>query len=150
MSIVVQFRDRTKGSASKPMMLWAFAMTVILVLEVVSPSARVTTAGFVVTASLGLWLGWHRRSGAVLVAPLVSWLFAWFPLMIASMVHVGILKGFFTGLLLVSVGWIGIGFVEFVWLGMVTLVVRALRGRGSDQRSSFSIPRGVFSTRRNR
>jgi len=132
MSIVVQFRDRTRGSASKPMMLWALMMTIVLVYEVVAPSARVTTAGFVVTALLGVWLGWHRRVGAVLAAPMVSWLFAWFPLMIASMVHVGILKGFFTGLLLVSVGWIGIGFIEFVWLGMVTLVVRAMRGRDSD------------------
>ena len=132
MSIVVQFRDRTRGSVSKPMMLWALAMTVVMVYEVVAPSPRVTTIGFVLTALLGVWLGWHRRVGAVLAAPLVSWLFAWFPLMIASMVHVGILKGFFTGLLLVTVGWVGIGFVEFVWLGMVTLVVRALRGRGSD------------------
>ena len=132
MSIGVQFRDRTRGSVSKPMMLWALAMTVVLVYEVVDPSPRVTTTGFVVTALFGVWLGWHRRVGAVLAAPLVNWLFAWFPLMIASMVHVGILKGFFTGLLLVTVGWIGIGFVEFVWLGMVTLVVRALRGHGSD------------------
>jgi len=142
MSIVVQFRDRTRGSVSKPMMLWALVMTVVLVLEVVSPSARVTTTGFVVTALLGLWLGWHRRAGAVLAAPFVSWLFAWFPLMMASMVHVGILKGFFTGLLLVSVGWIGIGFVEFVWLGMVTLVVRALRGRGSDPEVVIIDPEG--------
>jgi hypothetical protein len=131
-SVVVRFRDQTRANASVAVTLWALVMTVVLVLDVVAPSARVTTVGFVVTALLGASLGWRRRFGAVFYAPIVSWLFAWFPLMIASMVHDGILKGFFDGLLLISVGWIGIGFVEFVWLAMVTIVVRALRGGRND------------------
>ena len=127
-SVVIQYRERARGNVSAPMVLWALAMTVILFLEVVAPSAQVTLIGFGVSALLGIYLGWRRRVGAVIVAPLVSWLFAWFPLEIACMIHFGILKGFFVGLLVITFGWIGIGFVEFVWLGMVALLVRAMRG----------------------
>lgn len=110
------------------MALWAVVMAVVLVMEIVASSARVTTVGLLATALLGTWLGWRRRGGAVFVAPMVSWLVAWLPMMIAAMVHDGVVRGFFIGLALVTVGWIGIGFVEFVWLGLVTLLVRALRG----------------------
>ena len=84
--------------------------------------------GFGVTALLGIYLGWRRRLGTVIAAPFVSWLFAWFPMEIACMIHFGILKGFFIGLLTITFGWIGIGFVEFAWLGMVALLVRAIHG----------------------
>ena len=113
------------------MALWAVVMAGVLVMEIVASSARVTTVGLLATAALGIWLGWRRRGGAVFVAPVVSWMVAWLPMMIAAMVHDGFFKGFFVGLALVSVGWIAIGFVEFVWLGLVTMLVRALRGRGS-------------------
>jgi hypothetical protein len=51
---------------------------------------------------------------------------------IACMIHFGILKGFLLGLLLITFGWIGIGFVEFAWLAMVALLVRAMRGSSRD------------------
>lgn len=130
--MVIQFRERARGSVSTPMVLWALAMTVILFLSVVAPSARVTVSGFVATGLLGFYLGWRRRVGAVFVAPLVSWLFAWFPMEIACMIHFGILKGFLLGLVTITVGWIAIGFVEFAWLAMVALLVRALHGPGTD------------------
>jgi hypothetical protein len=126
-NVVIQVRDRTRGNVSAPMVLWALSMTVILFIEVVAPSAGVTLIGFGVSALLGIYLGWRRRVGAVVAAPFVSWLFAWFPLEIACMIHFGILKGFFIGLFTITIGWIGIGFVEFVWLGMVALLVRAIR-----------------------
>lgn len=110
------------------MALWAVVMAVVLVREIVAASARVTTVGLLATALLGIWLGWRRRGGAVFAAPFVSWMVAWLPMMIAAMVHDGVVKGFFVGFVLVTVGWIGIGFVEFVWLGLVTSLVRALRG----------------------
>jgi hypothetical protein len=131
-NVVIQVKKRARGNVSAPMVLWALAMTVILFIEVVAPSARVTLIGFAVTALLGIYLGWRRRVGAVVAAPIVSWLFAWFPLEIASMIHFGILKGFFLGLLIITFGWIGIGFVEFAWLGMVALLVRAIRRSSSD------------------
>ena len=112
------------------MVLWALAMTVILFIEIVAPSARVTIIGFAISALLGAYLGWRRRVVAVVAAPFVGWLFAWFPMEIACMIHFGIFKGFFTGLFTITIGWIGIGFVEFAWLAMVALLVRAIRGRG--------------------
>ncbi len=131
-NVVIEFRDRHRGNVSTPIVLWALAMTVVLFLEVVAPSASVTVSGFGVSAVLGTYLGWRRRVGAVVIAPLVSWLFAWFPMEIACMIHFGILKGFLLGLLLITFGWIGIGFVEFAWLVMVALLVRAMRGSSRD------------------
>jgi hypothetical protein len=115
------------------MVVWALAMAVILVMGIVKASATVTITGFVVTALLGIVLGWRRRFGAVIAAPFVSWFFAWLPMEIASMVHFGILKGFFLGLLIITFGWIGIGFVEFAWLAVVALLVRSLRGHPRDE-----------------
>ncbi len=131
-TVVIQFRDRTKGNVSVPMVLWATAMTVILFMEVVASSATVTLSGFAVTALFGVYLGWRRRIGAIVVAPFVSWLFAWFPMEIACMIHFGILKGFLLGLLIITFGWIGIGFVEFAWLAMVAFLVRAIRRPSRD------------------
>src|ERR1019366_10662229 len=106
-SAVFQFRDRARGNVSTPMVLWALAMTVILFIEVVAPSGGVTIIGFAISALLGVYLGWRRRVGAVVAAPFVSWLFAWFPMEIACMIHFGILKGFFIGLFTITIGWIG-------------------------------------------
>jgi hypothetical protein len=132
MSAVYVFRQRARGHVSSVMVLWAIAMTVVLFIEVVRPSAGVTLIGFAISAVLGVYLGWRRRVGAVVVAPVVNWLFAWFPTEIACMIHFGILKGFFLGLLVITFGWLGIGFVEFVWISMVALLVRALRGSSKD------------------
>ncbi len=115
------------------MVAWAIAMTVILFMSIVTPSATVTIVGFALTALLGIVLGWRRRFGAVIAAPFVSWMFAWFPMEIASMIHFGILKGFLLGLLIITFGWIGIGFVEFAWLAMVSLLVRSLRGAPREE-----------------
>jgi hypothetical protein len=130
--VVIQFRERARGNISTPMVLWSLAMTVILFVDVVAPSGTVTLWGFGVSALLGIYLGWRRRVGVAMVAPLVSWLFAWFPLVIACMIHFGILKGFFVGLLTITFGWIAIGFVEFAWVGMVALLVRAIRGSSGE------------------
>lgn len=141
-SAVFQFRDRARGNVSIPMVLWALAMTVVLFLEVVAPSARVTISGFGVSAILGIYLGWRRRVGAVIVAPFVSWLFAWFPMEIACMIHFGILKGFLIGLLVITFGWIGIGFIELVWLAMVALLVRGMRRSSHDDSVIIIGPKG--------
>ena len=61
MSVVVMVRERARGSVSTPVVLWAVAMTVVLFMEVVSPSALLTVSGFVITALLGAdegdWFG---------------------------------------------------------------------------------------------
>ena len=134
MSVVVMFRERARGGVSTPVVLWALAMTVILFMEVVDPSAWLMVSGFVITGLLGALLGWRRRMGTVIAAPFIGWLFAWFPMEIACMIHFGILKGFLLGLLIITFGWVGIGFVELAWLAMVAGVVRSLRGAPSEDR----------------
>lgn len=114
------------------MTLWAILMAVVLFLGEarIGSSTGAYWTGIAATALLGAYLGWRRRVAAVFVAPIVSWLFAWFPLVVAAMIHDGVLSGFFVGLFLITIGWIGIGLIEMVWMGMVALLVRMLRGRG--------------------
>jgi hypothetical protein len=134
MSDVFSVRERARGSVSTPVVLWAIAMTVVLFIEVVNPSATITIIGFVITGLLGALLGWRRRMGTVIAAPFIGWFFAWFPMEIACMIHFGILKGFLFGLLIITFGWVGIGFVELAWLAIVAGTVRSLRGVPFDDR----------------
>ena len=112
------------------MVLWATIMAVVLFMleSHVGPQGRAAWLGVLASVAFGLYLGWQRRLGAILLAPLVSWLFAWFPLVIASMIHNGIGKGFFVALFLVTFGWIGIGLMELVGLGAVAFAVSLVRG----------------------
>jgi len=127
---VVQVRQRARGNVTVPMLVWATVMSVAIFLfeSRWSSASTATWVALIATALFGAYLGWQRRAAAVLVAPLVSWFFAWPLLWIAAMIHDGFVKGLFVGLFLVTVGWIGIGFTEFVGLGLVTLLVRTMRG----------------------
>jgi hypothetical protein len=132
MSFVVQVRQRARGNVSAAMVVWSLAMTVVLAAWEISPASegRAALWGVAATAVFGAYLGWRRRGAAVFVAPLVSWSFAWLPLWIAAMVRHGFFKGLFVGLFLITVGWLVIGTLEFLSLGAVTLLVRAIRGGG--------------------
>ncbi len=128
--MVFQVRERARGNVTTPMMLWAVVMAVVIFIREAhrGPQSGALWAGVIATALLGIYLGWRRRGAAVFIAPIVSWLFAWFPLWIAAMIHDGFIKGLFVGLFLITIGWIGIGFLEFFGLGIVTFVVRSFRG----------------------
>lgn len=130
--VVFEVRKRTRGNVTTPMVLWALVMAVVIFLLESRLATQRTTVwvGVAATALLGVYLGWRRRSAAVFVAPIVSWLFAWPLLWVAAMIHHGFIKGLFVGLFLITIGWIAIGVIEFVWLGLVTLLVRSLRGSG--------------------
>jgi len=136
-SLYVNVRQSTRGNVTTPMVLWAIVMAVVLFYWEVSNSsthhADAWLTGGVVTTLLGLYLGWKRRSAAAFVAPLVSWLFAWFPVLVAAMIRRGVVVGFFDGVITVTIGWIGIGFVEFAWLSIVAFLVRLVRG-GPDRK----------------
>ena len=127
---MIEVRQRARGNVTAPMVVWALVMAVVIFLVEAhwSSSSTALVAGVVATALFGLYLGLRRRTAAVLVAPVVSWFFAWPALWVAAMIHHGVVKGFFVGLFLVTVGWLGIGFSEFVWLGLVAMLGRALRG----------------------
>lgn len=116
------------------MTAWAILMAVVIsCLEArVGRADTVGGLGLVISIGFGALLGWRRRVAAVFVAPFVSWLWAWFPLWIAAMIHDGFFGGLAIGFFLVTVGWIGIGLLEVAVVGIVALVVRALRGRGDD------------------
>jgi hypothetical protein len=136
--MVFQVRERARGNVTAPMMLWASVMAVVIFIVEANRNTQpdAVWAGVIATALFGIYLGWRRRGAAVFIAPLVSWLFAWIPLWIAAMIHHGFVKGLFVGLFLITIGWIGIGFLEFFGLGIVTFVVRIFRGpsntRGPD------------------
>ena len=128
--MVFQVRERARGNVTAPMMLWATVMAVVIFIIEANRNKQpdAVWAGVIATALFGIYLGWRRRGAAVFIAPLVSWLFAWIPLWIAAIIHHGFIKGLFVGLFLVTIGWIGIGFLEFFGLGIVTFVVRLFRG----------------------
>ncbi len=114
------------------MVLWAVAMAVILFFfrATAKTSGDALLAGIVVTFVFGAYLGWRRRVAAVFVAPLISWMFAWIPLIVASMIRDGIVGGFFVGIFWASVGWLFIAFLEFLGLFVSAMAIRALRPSG--------------------
>ncbi|MGH9019850.1 MAG: hypothetical protein ACRDV0_02390 [Acidimicrobiales bacterium] len=130
--VVVGWRQRARGNVTGAMVLWALVMAVVIFLDESrwASTWNATWAGVGAVVVFGLYLGWRRRAAAVLVAPFVSWFFAWPLLWAAAMIHDGVVKGFFIGLFLVTVGWLGIGLAEVVGLGVVAFTVRWARGSG--------------------
>ncbi|MDE3064872.1 MAG: hypothetical protein KGJ36_04285 [Acidobacteriota bacterium] len=135
-NVVISIRQRTRGNVTAPMVLWSLAMTVALFLYETrwSSTTLAVEIGVVATVAFGGYLGWRRRAAAVLVAPIVSWFLAWPALWVAAMIRHGFIKGLFVGLFLITIGWIAIGFAEFVGLGAAALAARWLHGsRGQDR-----------------
>ncbi len=135
-NVVIKVRQRTRGNVTAAMILWAIAMAVALFLYEShwTSTATATWTAVAATGVFGVYLGWQRRTAAVLIAPIVSWFFAWPLLWIAAMVHDGFVRGLFWGLFLITIGWIVIGLCEFVGLGAVALAMRWVRGSGSSDR----------------
>ncbi len=127
---VIEFRQRARRGASAPMFLWSVVMAVVLVTYEVERHGRGGTlaVGLIATALFGAVLGWRGRTGLAVVAPLFSWLVAWFPLVIASMVRHGVLAGLVIGFVTVTVGWFVIGGLELLELAFVASLVARLRG----------------------
>ena len=127
---VIQIRQRARRGASAAMFLWSIVMAVVLVTYVVERHGRggVVAVGVVATALFGALLGWRGRTGLAVVAPLFSWLVAWFPLVIASMVRHGVLAGLVIGFVTVTLGWFVIGGLELLELALVAGFVARLRG----------------------
>ncbi len=130
--VVTVVGNRARGGWSVATFVWTLVMAVVLALGEARPAGRGTDflIGLCASAVLGVVLGWRRRLGAVLVAPLLSWLVAWLPLVIAAMVRHGVLAGLVVGAFTVTVGWIAIGGLELVIVGLVALLVARLRPHG--------------------
>jgi hypothetical protein len=140
-TIIVQVRDRARGNVSAPMMLWSLVIAVVLfMLEARLGSLwSVAWVGIGATAMFGAYLGWHRRVAAAFVAPMVSWFVAWFPLVVASMIHDGILKGLVVGVFWVTIGWILIAVTEFLGLLLAATLVRLLRGSAGPREPDVAL-----------
>jgi hypothetical protein len=129
-TVTVQIRERAKGDVSIPMALWAILMALTLFMLEARLGSRSLfwTIGISSTALFGAYLGLRRRTAAAFIAPLISWMVAWLPLVAAAMIHDGFLKGLVVGIFLTTIGWIGIGLLEFLWLFVVASFFRMLRG----------------------
>ena len=129
-TVSVRIRERARGNVSLPMTLWAIAMAVTLFMFEARLGSRAALwlLGVGSTALFGAYLGLRRRMAAAFIAPLVSWLVAWFPLVIAAMIHDGFFKGLVVGIFLITIGWIGIALLEFLGLFVVASLFRMLRG----------------------
>ena len=123
--IVVRVRETSRGSAGVAIVVWSIVMAAAI-FGVRANMARhlFELIGVVDTFMLGAYLGWRRRLAAVFFAPLVSWMFAWFPLIVAEIIREGFFRGVVWGVLMSTVGWIGIGFVEFVAISAIALPFR--------------------------
>ncbi len=134
MRVVTVVNQRARGGWSAVTVAWTLVMAVVLALGEARPSGRGVDliVGLVASALLGAVLGWRRRLGAVFAAPLLSWLVAWLPLVIAAMVRHGVLGGLVVGTLTVTAGWIVIGGGELAVVGGVALLIA--RGRPGDPR----------------
>ncbi len=112
------------------MFLWSVVMAAVLVTYELERHGRggAVLAGVVATAIFGAILGWRRRTGLAIVAPFFSWLVAWLPLVIASMVRHGVLAGLVLGVVTVTLGWFVIGGLELLELAVVASLVARLRG----------------------
>ena len=129
-TVFYSLQERSKGRVTRPLVLWAFLMAIDLFCFEAQIGNRntVSYAGFIITVALGIYLGWQRRSGTVFIAPLISWIIAWPPLLLATMIHEGFIKGFFKGLFLITFGWIAIGGGELLLLFVTSSLIRIIRG----------------------
>jgi hypothetical protein len=128
-TIFVRVRQSARGRAGTALVAWSFVIAVCAfgVRAPIHPRAFEIVA-VTTTCLLGAYLGWRRRLGVIFAAPFVSWMFGWFPILVAEMIRDDPFKGFFVGLLVATVGWVAIGFVEFVTLFVIALPFRVLSG----------------------
>lgn len=124
---MLDLRERTRAQVSTPVTLWAVTVAVVLVADVLSTSATPDVVGVVATALLGAYLGWRQRRGVIFFAPLLSWVVAVGPVLVASLIHDGLVAGVVSAALMMSVGWFVVGAVEVVILAVAAGVVHALR-----------------------
>jgi hypothetical protein len=128
-SVVIRVRETTRGAAGLATVAWSLVIAVCLFgVRADHSHTSFELAAAAATLLLAAYLGWHRRTGVIFVAPVISWLFGWFPLMVAEMIRDGFIKGLFVGLFLVTFGWIIIGAAEFFALLAIAWPFRIASG----------------------
>ena len=112
------------------MVLWSCIVAVVLFIVEAHDGSHTGAlwVGFGATGLFGAYLGLRRRTPAAFIAPFVSWMAAWFPIVVAAMIRVGFFKGLLVGFFWITIGWFLIGMIEFVTLFFVASIFRVLRG----------------------
>lgn len=126
-TIVYRVRETTRGVPGVATIAWSIVMAVCIfgVAAHLAPSFFEVLA-ITTTFLLAAYLGWKRSMGIIFVAPFISWLFAWFPLIVGMMIRGSIIGGFFYGALWATLGWVVIGGAEFVALFVMALPFRVV------------------------
>jgi hypothetical protein len=135
--MIIDMQRKARGNVTIGMVVWSLLMAadlfmIILLGRKVGTQNLFGLIGFGICVLFGFFLGWQRRSAALFAAPMVSWFFGWFPVLVASMIHWGVIKGFLLGMLFDTFGWVLIAFSEIVLLGAGALVARLFRGGSKD------------------
>ena len=144
--IVVRVRQHTQGRTGGATVAWALVMA----LSLFAYSARWHVEVFAVlatfaTVALAALLGWQRRLGTAVVAPFLSWVFAWFPMLVGSVLHRGFFKGVLVGTVSITIGWLFIGMCEFLALVAVGLPFRIVSGLRSEPEVIIEAPERHWS-----
>lgn len=98
----------------------------------------------VLTAAVGLWLGWSHRTGTAFVAPLLAWIVV-VPFAFASaFIRYGFFGGLWHGFVLATVYGFIAAFVEGVLLVSFAVLGRILSAAlGHDDRTTVILPPGA-------
>jgi len=128
-TIIVRYRESARGLPGIAVVIWSIIMAV----SMFGISAHLGSSFFQILAIsstflLAAYLGWFKSMGIIFFAPIVSWLFAWCPLIVGEMVHRGILSGLLWGVMWVTIGWVVIGGAEFLALFLMALPFRIVSG----------------------
>ena len=124
-SVVIRVREYTKGSTGAATVMWSVLTAACLFgLRAGIGRSFFGWALVIGTVVYAAYLGWHRRVGVIFAAPVASWLFAWFPIIVAEMIRDGFFRGFFVGLAIDTVGWLAVGTAEVAALLVISFPFR--------------------------
>jgi len=128
-TVIIRYRESARGVPGIAVFIWSIIMAV----SIFGISAHLASSFFEILAVtstflLAAYLGWFKSMGIIFFAPIVSWLFAWFPLIVGMMIHEGFISGLFWGVLWATIGWVVIGGAEFLALFLMALPFRIVSG----------------------
>jgi len=131
--VIIDMQRKARGNVTIGMVVWSLLMAAYLFMIIIMGHKLGTQnvfglIGIGVCVLFGFFLGWQRRSAALFAAPMVSWFFGWFPVLIASMIYWGVIKGFLLGMLIDTFGWFVVAFMQILLLGVGAVVARIFRG----------------------
>lgn len=125
-TVVVRYREATRGPVGALVLAWALVVAVCLffISAQRGPNEGAFNVAVWLTVALGVVLGIRSRTGVSFFAPVVSWLFAVVPFGCGFLVHEFSAGSLFGAVVWDTVGWMFIGAMECTILFTVATVVR--------------------------